>query len=940
MLIGQALTASTGNTAANGITLSTTLDTTVNNLAYTTGSYAPTSSGLTSEENAYYSVPIDKETVTGEARDSGVDFSGADKLDTVTSNCIYAKGSSTDPDGTIIATTDTKITGWYAALGNTDVNHTGDIAMQITAATTVANVFGVVNTGTVDGNVTMVIDVGDGVLGSWDRNESGPSIVGGFNNAAAQSASITGLFKAVLESGQTNDIVGGFHTAQNGNHIGAVEIVVNGGTVDGNIYGGSTTANGLIDKGADVWITNGSISGSVYGGGSAGTIGGSTHVNISGSTIEGSVYGGGTGGTIDSGTNVTVSGGVIKGDVYGNNATDLLSGNVTVESNRANIRGDIYADHVTLKDVAEGGKEYGFGNYANTISANKLTLDNVTVKNFGATLESVKELEAVQGTNTALNMGELVSLDKVTLDNSSVILKNGNTLTKVSTGKLDITGDSTLGASLTLAPQASVLLNGGLSLAGGELSLSTLSLSGKSWDKWLEKGGSLTLFSGVSTLRLLDEGGEALYSWSYVDGYTFTDEEVTNILGADIDTGTYTLKYIWGNLALVEKASGEEPTLESVADSHNSAAGAAILTDVLESGVPAGGDLAPALASAYSMLVNGETASLNRLMAAMVGSSIATMGAAFNADVDRQLRAIRNRTTSMGGSTEQEWDGELHFHAWVNGEGDYRKLERDGTAAGYTLDSWGGTLGVDVDVCPHLVTGLAVTAMYGDLDADGPDNADGDLDTYYLSLFARYIRHAWTHTFVATVGWADADLDRTVSYPGGVYKTSGSTSGMAFGLLYELGYVLPLNEEGTTCLQPVFNVAWRHTSLDSYTEGGSDAALYAGDQTMDAVTLGLGARLQSVVGETAFNRAVLLETRALLKVDVGDRRNHLDVAMLYGSRCADIESAETGVVGVELGAGVTLPVGADGGSFFIDASADLRSSYTNLNATVGYRVDF
>lgn len=910
MLIGQALAVSSGDVAVNGFTLSSTLGTTVNNLAYTTGSYAPTSDGLTSEENAYYAVPgeVDLDEVAGQPRGSGVDFSEATAPTFVTAANIYAKGSSSISDGTIIATTDKTVTGWYGAMGGSGVDHVGDIALQVTATEDTKNLFGVVNTGTVTGNVTLVVDTGDASVGSWTASNAGPSIVGGY------CGSITGLFKAVLESGHTNDIVGGFHTANNGNHIGAVEIVVNGGTVGGNIYGGSTTANGLIDGDTHVWITGGTTEGNVYGGGTAGTIGGST--------------------------NVTISGGVIKGKVYGNNATDLLSGNVTVESNRANIRGDIYADHVTLKDVADGGKEYGFGHYANTISANKLTLDNVTVKNFGATLENVKELEAVEETNTTLNMGEQSTLDLVTLNDSSVILKNGNTLTKVSTGKLDITGGSTLGASLTLSPQASVLLNGSLSLAGGDLSLSTLSLSGKSWENWLEKGGSLTLFSGVSTLNLLDEEGATLNSWSYADGYTFTDEEVTSILRADIDTGTYTLKYIWGSLALVEKSSGEEPTLESVADSHNSAAGAAILTDVLESGVPVGGDLAPALASACSMLVNGETASLNRLMAAMAGSSIATMGAAFNADVDRQLRAIRNRTTSMGGSTDQAWDGELHFHAWVNGEGDYRKLERDGTAAGYTLDSWGGTVGVDVDVCPHLVTGMAVTAMYGDLDADGPDNADGDLDTYYLSLFARYIRHAWTHTFVATVGWADADLDRTVSYPGGVYKTSGSTSGMAFGLLYELGYVLPLNEEGTTCLQPVFNVAWRHTSLDSYTEGGSDAALYAGDQTMDAVTLGLGARLQSVVGETAFNRAVLLETRALLKVDVGDRRNHLDVAMLYGSRRADIESAETGVVGVELGAGVTLPVGADGGSFFIDASADLRSSYTNLNATVGYRVDF
>jgi hypothetical protein len=43
---------------------------------------------------------------------------------------------------------------------------------------------------------------------------------------------------------------------------------------------------------------------------------------------------------------------------------------------------------------------------------------------------------------------------------------------------------------------------------------------------------------------------------------------------------------------------------------------------------------------------------------------------------------------------------------------------------------------------------------------------------------------------------------------------------------------------------------------------------------------------------------------------------------------------------VELGAGLTIPVGDDDGSIFVDGSVELRSGYTNVNGTVGYRINF
>jgi outer membrane autotransporter protein len=275
-----------------------------------------------------------------------------------------------------------------------------------------------------------------------------------------------------------------------------------------------------------------------------------------------------------------------------------------------------------------------------------------------------------------------------------------------------------------------------------------------------------------------------------------------------------------------------------------------------------------------------------------------------------------------------------YFNAWINAEGDMSELSESGTESGYKLTSWGGTVGFDVDFCPTFTAGMALTAIYGDLDADGADKATGNLDTQYLSIFARYAPSAWTHTFVGTIGMADISLDRTVA---GV-QTQGETDGLSFGLMYEVGRVYALDEDGSTCLQPVFNVTWKHTTVDAYTEKGGDVALSVDEQSLDTITFGLGARLQTVVGESMYNRTSIFECRLLAKADVGDRESPTDVT-LAGAE-AEVKSAEAGAFGLEAGAGLTIPLGDEGSSIFMDASVEIRADYTNVNGTVGYRINF
>lgn len=352
-------------------------------------------------------------------------------------------------------------------------------------------------------------------------------------------------------------------------------------------------------------------------------------------------------------------------------------------------------------------------------------------------------------------------------------------------------------------------------------------------------------------------------------------------------------------------------------------------------------ELAGVLDSLDAAVATGNSQAADELGAAVSGASVAALGAAVAGDVERQLMGIRNRTTTMGVDQTQVNENMPYFNAWINAEGDFRRLDQDGTAAGYELSSWGGTVGFDVDMTPRLTMGLAATAMYGDFTAKSADHAEGDLDTYYVTAFARYAANRWSHTFVATAGMADTTLKRTVTHANGSYSTEGDAEAISFGFLYELGYVVAMNESATACLQPVFNVMLSHSSLDGYSEEGRGAALKMGGVDMTTVTFGMGARAQAIVGANLYNRSSMVEGRALLKVRTGDTEAEAENALgAIPGAMGSVKAAEMGSIGAELGVGITVPMGATGGSIFADASLEVGSGYTNINGTVGYRINF
>ena len=395
-----------------------------------------------------------------------------------------------------------------------------------------------------------------------------------------------------------------------------------------------------------------------------------------------------------------------------------------------------------------------------------------------------------------------------------------------------------------------------------------------------------------------------------------------------------------GNDILLNATLRQENLFASAADTWNSAAGASLLWEARKNLDP-DSQLAQFMNGVSTMINDGNLSGASLALAAVAGSTVNALGTAQRDALRDQMGWIRNRTTLMGVNPAYVNDDLPRFHMWMEGTGSYAKLDTRGDESGYQLTTWGGTVGVDADLSDRLTVGAAFTAGYGDLTASAADSADGPLDSYSASLFGRYQNKRWAHTLILTGGWNDAKLNRTVNYGEGSYGTQGSTSGWGLGAMYELTYDIYLDENRNSVLQPLFNASVVTTRMDGYEEtGAGNAGLNVGRQDWTTGTLALGGRWMGLVGSNIFGRESLAEIRVNAAQDLGDRRGETNVSLLGNPGFAQsVRGAKTGTTALQLGAGLSVPVGTKG-TIFVNGNADIRDGSSSVNGSVGYRYDF
>ena len=464
---------------------------------------------------------------------------------------------------------------------------------------------------------------------------------------------------------------------------------------------------------------------------------------------------------------------------------------------------------------------------------------------------------------------------------------------------------------------------------------------------------SITIGNGAGFTLANMTGNTGLGTYDNLDGVVLMTADAIDGMaeGESMSVGTSGLFAVYykdatmvreGNNIVLNATVQQDNIFKPAVNSHNSGAGSELLWGA-RNNLDATSQLGQVM-NAISTMVTGsnpDLAGASRALAAVAGSTVNALGTAQKDALRDQMGWIRNRTTLMGVNPAYVNDDLPYFHMWMEGTGSYAKLDTRGDESGYQLTTWGGTVGMDVDLSDHFTMGAAFTANYGDLTASAADSADGHLDSYYANLFGRYQSKRWAHTLILTGGWNDAKLNRTVNYGEGSYRTQGNTNGWGFGAMYELTYDVYLNEDRSSILQPLANASVVTTRMDGYTEtGAGNAGLNVGKQEWTTGTVALGGRWMGLIGSNIFGREALAEFRVNAAQDMGDRRGETNVALLGNPGfMQSVRGAKVGTTALQIGAGLSVPVGTQG-TVFINGNADFRDGANSVNGSVGYRYDF
>lgn len=321
------------------------------------------------------------------------------------------------------------------------------------------------------------------------------------------------------------------------------------------------------------------------------------------------------------------------------------------------------------------------------------------------------------------------------------------------------------------------------------------------------------------------------------------------------------------------------------------------------------------------------------------GSSLANLTDAQRRGIEDVQKNLRNRIVQMGGQEEgilHGWD-KGNVQAWAQGDGAFHTLSGGNEASGYDFDIYGATVGANVDLNAHWTVGGALSAEFGSISSKSSDKMEADTESIYVNLFARYQKGHWTHMGIFTIGQDSIDTTRKVVD----YTADGSTSGTSFSGYYELGYLIPLDEETRQLIQPIFNVSITSAKVDGFSETGSigNAGLKYDGQSLFYGSVGIGARYQAVLSQSVYERNTVLELRGQLNQHFGDSTDEATVSFLGGGSPYTVHGAESGDFGVQLGAGLTIPV-YNQTTLFGDVDGEFRSKQTDFRANIGVRYEF
>lgn len=608
--------------------------------------------------------------------------------------------------------------------------------------------------------------------------------------------------------------------------------------------------------------------------------------------------------------------------------------------------GTLNLDGGTLQIKNQGGTFSGALNATGSPSTINYAGGNTQVFN-GAGNALVNMIQSGAGTTQLTNSGAMSYRD---VSATAGTLQIGNDLNSTS---LTIGPGATFVSKVKANGASSLVTTGDLTMgAGGKAVLDLDATTVAAGTPLIKATGTITEPAGGAPFTITVQGTGNVFDWT-AQNIVVNVLETPHALNPGLydatvskyfDVLAYTVDgYDFSTGIKINLRNTGENTMLRYANSSNTAAAANSIWNSRYQAQKGG-----TLNSIFSAIINEmladqvDTNGIAASLASFSGSSVTSILGSTRDGVNQQVMSIRNRVAQMGLQPGNTYNDLPYVNSWIQGNGGWNRLDQDGDQAGYDLDTWGGTVGCDVNITQSLTAGAAFTANHSKIKTKSYDYATGDNNGYYVNLFARLEVKKWTHMLILTGGWNDINLDRTIYIKGlDPIQSNGDTNGKTFGAFYEGTYDFKLNRENTTVLQPLVNASIYRTSIDSYTESGAGDASMNVD-SMDAThgRIGLGARIMSVVGSNLFGREAIGEFRVQAVQDYGDKTNKATLVPIGAPGSGmTVHGAKAGRTGVQIGAGLAVPV-SNQGTIFVDVDTDFRTRATNVTGNLGYRYNF
>lgn len=253
---------------------------------------------------------------------------------------------------------------------------------------------------------------------------------------------------------------------------------------------------------------------------------------------------------------------------------------------------------------------------------------------------------------------------------------------------------------------------------------------------------------------------------------------------------------------------------------------------------------------------------------------------------------------------------------------------------GYHRTEWGGLVGADTCVNQYLRIGGDVA--FGRARINPAQNWSMHQNSIYWDVYAQLRKGNWRSITALGMGIHSFDLKRGI---GALSAKANSVKGYSLNFTEEVSYDWKVNDK--TTIQPFAALDLNWNTIKSFTDGDVGSMnMHVKRQRALAADLTVGGRY---IRDFALLRNVPDATwyfQAGVTVSMGKTDCDMDCNFVGAPNTPfTIYAAKRDRVGLDLGAGITIPV-TDRWAVFANGEAILRGDSHNINAQIGVQVAF